>query len=145
MCEAADESGHTHIHTHTWDNYSNPRCAQAYRGLISLLVQCHLFKSFCTQAAYTISLSPYNAHSNKLLLSYSSQVAFTTWSEDKLHSQGRTQEFEKGVSRVGMVVRAWIIVSLISMVRVLSVLWHFAQSGVETAVAATSARYGHEI
>ena len=23
--------------------------------------------------------------------------------------QGRTQEFEKGVSRVGMVVRAWII------------------------------------
>ena len=30
-------------------------------------------------------------------------------------------------------------------VTVLSVLWHLAQSGVETAVAATSARYGHEI
>ena len=28
---------------------------------------------------------------------------------------------------------------------VLSVFWHLAQSGVETAVAATSARYGHEI
>ena len=29
-------SGHTYIHTHTYthDNYSNPRCAHAHRGLI---------------------------------------------------------------------------------------------------------------
>ena len=24
----------THIHIHTWDNYSNPRCVHARRGLI---------------------------------------------------------------------------------------------------------------
>ena len=28
---------------------------------------------------------------------------------------------------------------------VFSLFWHLAQSGVQTAVAATSARYGHEI
>ena len=28
---------------------------------------------------------------------------------------------------------------------VFSLFWHFAQSGVQTAVSATSARYGHEI
>ena len=29
---------HTHIHTHTYthDNYYDPRCAHAHRGLISL-------------------------------------------------------------------------------------------------------------
>ena len=27
-------SGHTHTHTYTQDNYSNPRCAHARRGLI---------------------------------------------------------------------------------------------------------------
>ena len=26
-------SGHTHIHTYTHDNYYNPRCAIAHRGL----------------------------------------------------------------------------------------------------------------
>ena len=30
-------------------------------------------------------------------------------------------------------------------VRVFSLFWHLAQSGVQTAVSATSARYGHEI
>ena len=28
-------SGHTHIHTYTHDNYYNPRCAHAHRGLIN--------------------------------------------------------------------------------------------------------------
>ena len=27
-------SSHTYIHTHTHDNYYNPRCAHAHRGLI---------------------------------------------------------------------------------------------------------------
>ena len=37
-------SGHTYIHTHTYthtythDNYSNPRCAHAHRGLINEIV-----------------------------------------------------------------------------------------------------------
>ena len=39
MCEAAVISGHTYIHTHihtyTHDNYYNPRCAHAHRGLIT--------------------------------------------------------------------------------------------------------------
>ena len=41
MCEAAVMSGHTYTHTyihtyiHTHDNYYNPRCAHAHRGLIT--------------------------------------------------------------------------------------------------------------
>ena len=27
---------HTHTHTYTHDNYYNPRCARAHRGLITL-------------------------------------------------------------------------------------------------------------
>ena len=27
---------HTHIHTYTHDNYYNPRCAHAHRGLITI-------------------------------------------------------------------------------------------------------------
>ena len=42
MCEAADMSGHTythiHTHTHTQDNYSNPCCAHANRGLIRVQI-----------------------------------------------------------------------------------------------------------
>ena len=40
MYEAADYSGHTYKHTyiHTWDNYSNPRCAHARRGL--MIINC---------------------------------------------------------------------------------------------------------
>ena len=40
-------SGHTHTHTHTdthtytHDNYSNPRCAHAHRGLI--IYTCSIF------------------------------------------------------------------------------------------------------
>ena len=30
-------SGHTYTHTHTQDNYSNPRCVHARRGLIMYL------------------------------------------------------------------------------------------------------------
>ena len=32
-------SGHTYTHTHTYthDNYSNPRCAHAHRGLIIII------------------------------------------------------------------------------------------------------------
>ena len=32
-------SGHTHTHTHTYthDNYYNPRCAHAHRGLIRIM------------------------------------------------------------------------------------------------------------
>ena len=33
-------SGHTHTYTHTYthDNYYNPRCAHAHRGLIILII-----------------------------------------------------------------------------------------------------------
>ena len=34
---------------------------------------------------------------------------------------------------------------LVLSVCVFSLFWHLAQSGVQTAVSATSARYGHEI
>ena len=40
-------SGHTHTHTHTYthtythDNYSNPRCAHAHRGLIIVTEHGH--------------------------------------------------------------------------------------------------------
>ena len=40
--------------------------------------------------------------------------------------------------------RAWVTV-LVPSVCVFSLFWHLAQSGVQTAVSATSARYGHEI
>ena len=29
-------SGHTYTHTYTYDNYYNPRCAHAHRGLINI-------------------------------------------------------------------------------------------------------------
>ena len=29
---------HTHIHTYTHDNYYNPRCAHAHRGLIIIII-----------------------------------------------------------------------------------------------------------
>ena len=31
---------HTHIHTYTHDNYYNPRCAHAHRGLITVCSNC---------------------------------------------------------------------------------------------------------
>ena len=30
---------HTHIHTYTHDNYYNPRCAHAHRGLINIYMR----------------------------------------------------------------------------------------------------------
>ena len=45
MCEAAVMSGHTythtHIHTYTHDNYYNPRCAHAHRGLMKVATPTH--------------------------------------------------------------------------------------------------------
>ena len=48
---------HTYTHTYTHDNYSNPRCAHAHRGLIikantaSLLAQYN-YGQYCTQSPY---------------------------------------------------------------------------------------------
>ena len=38
-----------------------------------------------------------------------------------------------------------LVLSVCLSVCVFSLFWHLAQSGVQTAVSATSARYGHEI
>ena len=38
-----------------------------------------------------------------------------------------------------------LVLSVCLCVCVFSLFWHLAQSGVQTAVSATSARYGHEI
>ena len=38
-----------------------------------------------------------------------------------------------------------LVLSVCVCVCVFSLFWHLAQSGVQTAVSATSARYGHEI
>ena len=38
-----------------------------------------------------------------------------------------------------------VCLSVCLSVCVFSLFWHLAQSGVQTAVSATSARYGHEI
>ena len=44
-------SGHTHIHTHihtyTHDNYYNPRCAHAHRGLIKFTPSNRLERNTC--------------------------------------------------------------------------------------------------
>ena len=34
---------HTHVHTYTHDNYYNPRCAHAHRGLIIMSVYSVLY------------------------------------------------------------------------------------------------------
>ena len=59
------------------------------------------------------------------------------------------------INEVGVFAHTLIIINprracarvtvLVLSVCVFSLFWHLAQSGVQTAVSATSARYGHEI
>ena len=43
---------HTHTHTYTHDNYYNPRCAHAHRGLITIIIvsattlKCQIFETY---------------------------------------------------------------------------------------------------
>ena len=51
-------SGHTHMHTYTHDNYSNPRCAHARRGLITLAAHA------CQGLRIKTSLPKYGPHAS---------------------------------------------------------------------------------
>ena len=79
MCKAADMSAHTYIdtciHTYTQDNYSNPRCVHARRGLtihyplaadicclhsLHPLITTVVFTIICINAVMTVVASKYD-------------------------------------------------------------------------------------
>ena len=54
---------HTHTHTYTHDNYYNPRCAHAYRGLMNKEVGMLLpKKELINNYSEDIYIPPYNTH-----------------------------------------------------------------------------------
>ena len=52
---------HTHIHTYTHDNYYNPRCAHAHRGLIRLFEALQLNRCITTYSVYVCKTAEHEA------------------------------------------------------------------------------------
>ena len=65
---------HTHIHTYTHDNYYNPRCAHAHRGLITLTYSHNVSGYFQWHGTIQVGISDWNTFTTRsaLLLSDSS-------------------------------------------------------------------------
>ena len=99
----------------------------------------------CTQKKYVYRLVPrlfITVAAAESLIDFQLNTAFVATDEIRKSAPGL---LTLGAHARGLQYLSCLSVCLCVCVCVFSLFWHLAQSGVQTAVSATSARYGHEI